>query len=75
LVLKNPRAEGRMIFPITLINLMIWLAGTAIILLLTSELVTTLEFASRILIDKKRLRIAAIGVGLAFLVTVVLRFL
>jgi hypothetical protein len=60
--------------PITLSELNLWLAATAIILLITSELLgTSQEYSSRILINKTRMRFAAFGCGIAFLVTVILR--
>jgi hypothetical protein len=63
-----------MIFPLSLTDISLWLAVTAIILLVTSELLASLpEYSSRILIDKTRLRFASLGCGLGFLVTVVLR--
>jgi hypothetical protein len=63
-----------MIFLLSLSDISLWLAVTAIILLITSELLhSLLEYSARIMIDKKRLRLVAIGVGLAFLVTVVMR--
>jgi hypothetical protein len=61
--------------PLTLTDISLWLAAVAIILLITSELLSSSqEYSSRILIDKTRMRFAAIGCGLAFLVTIVLRF-
>lgn len=63
-----------MIFPLSLSDISLWLAVTAIILLITSELLYSLpEISARIMIDKKRLRLAALGVGLSFLVTVAMR--
>jgi hypothetical protein len=52
----------------------LWLAITALILLITSELLFSLpQYSARILVDKKTLRLVAIGSGLGFLVTVVIR--
>ena len=52
----------------------LWLAVTALILLITSELLYSLpEYSARVLIEKKSLRLVAIGSGLGFLVTVVIR--
>jgi uncharacterized membrane protein (UPF0182 family) len=60
-----------MIFPLSLSDVSLWLAVTAIILLVTSELVLSLPaFSTIILTDKTRLRAVAIGCGLAFLATV-----
>jgi hypothetical protein len=61
-------------FPLSLSDISLWLAVTAIILLVSSELLYSLpEYSARIMIDKKRLRLVALGVGLAFLATVVMR--
>ena len=63
-----------MIFPLSLSDIGLWLAVTAIILLITSELISSSpEYSARILIEKKPLRVAAVGCGLAFLVTVGIR--
>jgi len=61
-------------FPLTLSDISLWLAFTAIILLVTSELLNASpEYSKRISIDKNRLRLAAFGCGLAFLVTVIMQ--
>ena len=61
-------------FPLSLSDLSLWLAVMAIILLITSELLYSLpEISARIMIDRKRLRLAALGLGLGFLVTVLMR--
>ena len=61
-------------FVLTASDISLWLAATAIILLITSELLySSPEYSSRLKIEKKRLRIAALGCGLGFLVTVVMR--
>ncbi len=63
-----------MILPLTLSDISLWLAVTAIILLITSELLYSLpEISGRIMIDKTRFRLVALGCGLGFLVTVVMR--
>jgi hypothetical protein len=62
--------------PLAFTDLSYWLAATAIILLITSELLGSSQgYTRRILINKKRMRLAALGCGLAFLVTIVLRFI
>jgi hypothetical protein len=64
----------QMSFPLTLSDISLWLAVTAIILFITSELLYSLpKISPRIMIDKKRLRLVALGCGLGFLVTVVMR--
>jgi len=61
-------------FPLTLTDISIWLSFTAIIILITSELLNlSPEYSSKIPVDKKRMRFAGIGVGLAFLITVYLQ--
>ena len=63
-----------MSFPLSLSDISLWLAVTAIILLITSELIYSLpEISGRIMIDKNRFRLVALGCGLGFLVTVVMR--
>jgi hypothetical protein len=61
-------------FPLTISDISLWLAATAIILLITSELFSSLpEISARLKIERTRMRIAAIGCGLGFLVTVIMR--
>ena len=62
-----------MFFPLSLYDISLWLAAVAIILLITSELLyQSPEYFSRVVIDKKILRGAAIVCGLAFGVMVIL---
>jgi hypothetical protein len=61
-------------FPLTVSDLGLWLAVTAVILILTSELLfSSPKYSAYFKVEKNRLRYAALGCGLAFLVTVVLR--
>lgn len=61
-------------FPLTASDIGLWLAVTAIILLITSEFISTnMKYVSSITIERDRLRLVAIGSGLAFMVTVILR--
>jgi len=61
-------------FPLNTSDVGLWLAIMALILLITSELLYSLpEYSGRVLIEKKSLRLVAVGSGLGFLVTVVLR--
>jgi hypothetical protein len=61
-------------FVLTASDISLWLAVTAIVLLITSELLySSPEYSSRLRIEKKRLRLVALGCGLGFLVTVVMR--
>jgi hypothetical protein len=56
-------------FPLSLSEISLWLAVMAIILLIASEL----SSQSNILINKKRLRIAALILGMGFMVMVIIR--
>jgi hypothetical protein len=63
-----------MAFPLSIWDISLWIAVTAIILFVTSELLA--PYSDRFgdfVIEKTRLRIAALVLGLAFMVTVVLR--
>jgi hypothetical protein len=61
-------------FPMSLSDISLWLAVMAIILLITSELISSAtEYSRNIIIEKKRLRIVALALGLGFMATVVLR--
>ena len=60
--------------PLSVSDVGLWLAVTAIILLITSELLlSSPKFSMRLNIDKKQLRIIALGCGIGFLITVVMR--
>ena len=61
-------------FPLSVADLSLWLAVTAIVLLVTSELLySSPSLAARIPMDKRLLRLLALGCGLGFLVTVIMR--
>jgi hypothetical protein len=61
-------------FPMNLSDISLWLAVMAIILLITSELISSAtEYSRNIIIEKKRLRIVALALGLGFMVTVIMR--
>lgn len=63
-----------MMFPLSISDLSLWLAVVAIILLITSELLYSAPgFAGRVVIDKRSIRMIAIGCGIIFLVTVLMR--
>ncbi len=63
-----------MLFPLSISDLSLWLAVTAVILLFTSELLfSSPKYSVYFRIEKKRLRLAALGCGLAFLATVLIR--
>lgn len=62
-----------MSFMLTIWDISLWIAVTAIILLVTSELLASYsDFLGDFVIDKTRLRMAALVLGMAFIVTVVL---
>ncbi len=61
-------------FPLTVPDLGLWLAVMAIILLITSELLfSSPGYAARLVLDKRLLRLCAIGCGLGFIVIVIMR--
>jgi len=62
-------------FPLEFLDLDLWLAGTAIILFLTSEMLSPSYGKSNIYINNKRLRNAAKAVLILFLTTVVIRII
>ncbi len=63
-----------MIFPLSVSDIGLWLAVTAIILLTTSELLySSPGLGARIALDRRSLRLLAIGCGFGFLFTVVMR--
>lgn len=64
-----------MTFPLGLWDISLWLAITAIVLLITSELPSPYYGRTRIYINKKRLRNAALTVSLLFLATVAIRIM
>jgi hypothetical protein len=62
-----------MIFPLSFWDISLWLAVTAIILLITSELISPYYGKTNLLINKKRLRNVALIMSTLFLITVALR--
>jgi len=60
-------------FPLSFWDISLWLAITAIILLVTSELISPHYGKTNLLINKKRLRNAAVTVSTLFLATVAVR--
>lgn len=57
-------------FPLSLSDISLWLAVMAIILLITSELLSS---SGNIVIEKKRLRLVALALGTGFMITVIIR--
>jgi len=63
-----------MYFPLSLWDISLWIAVTAIILLVTSELLAPYSnYFGDFVIEKTRLRMAALVLGAAFMVTVIIR--
>jgi len=62
-----------MLFPLTFWDFSLWLAVTAIILLATSELISPHYGKTSLIIEKKRLRQAALLLGILFMLTTVIR--
>ena len=61
-------------FPLTVSDIGLWLAVTAIILLVTSELLSSSTGRlGNIAIEKKRLRLIALALGIGFMITVIMR--
>ena len=55
-------------------DISLWLAVTAIILLITSELLSSSTgYLGSIVLNKKRLRLLALALGIGFMITVVMR--
>jgi len=61
-------------FPLSVSDIGLWLAVTAIILLTTSELLSSSTgYSGSIVIEKKRLRLVALVLGAGFMITVIVR--
>jgi len=60
-------------FPPFLWDVSLWLTMTAIILLITSELISPYYGGTNILINKKRLEKIGLAMGILFLITVIIR--
>ena len=60
-------------FPLSFWDLSLWLAVTAIILLITSELISPYYGRTNLLVNKKRLKNVALLVSILFLITVAIR--
>jgi hypothetical protein len=61
-------------FPLSVSDIGLWIAVTAIILLITSELISSYsERLGNFAIEKSRLRLVALLLGMAFMATVLLR--
>jgi len=62
-----------MSFPLSFWDISLWLAVTAIILLVASELISPYYGKTKLLINQKKLRNAAMIVAALFLITVAIR--
>jgi len=62
-----------LISPLSFWDLSLWIAVTAIILLVTSELLSPYYGRTSIIVNKKRLRMVAISLGILFMITVFIR--
>jgi hypothetical protein len=61
-------------FPLSISDISLWLAVTAIILLITSELLSSsTKYSRNLIIEKKRLRLIALALGVGFMITVIMR--
>lgn len=61
-------------FPLSTSEISLWLAVMAIILLITSELISSSTgFSRNIIIEKKRIRFVALALGTGFMITVIMR--
>lgn len=60
-------------FPLSFLDISLFLAVIAIILLVTSELLSPYYGKRRILISKQRLKNVSLIVGILFIVTVIIR--
>jgi len=58
--------------PLSFFDITLWLAITAIILLVTAELTSLYYGRLNLLIEKSRLRLISILVGIAFILSVIL---
>lgn len=63
-------------FALSIMDISLWLAITAVILLATSELLYSLpDLSGRLIVNRMRFRLAALGCGIGFLVTVLIHAL
>jgi len=62
-------------FPLTFWDMSLWLVVTAIILLATSELLSPYYGRTGIALDKRKLRMIALVMGILFMGTVVVRII
>ncbi len=61
-------------FVLTMNDITMWLAVMTIILLVTSELLSSFTYYDKIAINRRLFRHAALILGMGFMITVILRF-
>jgi hypothetical protein len=59
--------------PLDFWNISLWFAVSGIILLITAQLVSTYDGKATLLIDQRKLKTAAVIMGILFLATVAIR--
>ena len=59
--------------PLDFWNISLWLAVSAMILLITAQLVSAYDGKATLLIDQRKLKTAAVTMGILFLATVAIR--
>ena len=64
-----------MTFPLGLWDISLWLAITAVILLITSEMLSPYYGKVNIRIDRKKLKNVALAVSILFLITVAIKII
>jgi hypothetical protein len=60
-------------FPLSFLDISLWLAVTAIILLFTAEVIVTYYEKKRLPFDQKRLTNVAVAMAILFLITIGIR--
>ena len=59
--------------PLDFWNISLWLAVSGIILLITAQLVSAYDGKATLLIDQRKLKTAAVIIGILFLATIAIR--
>lgn len=59
--------------PFTLWSISLWLATTAVVLLVTAQLISSYDGPATVLVNTKRLSYAALALGLLFLATIAIQ--
>lgn len=61
-------------FPLGIVGLSDWLGATALVILITTELVSPLQGEASVLIDRRKLEAVGLVLGVIYLVYVVIQF-